>query len=130
MSDPSELRALASRFFDAIERGAIEEVQAIYAPRAIIWHNTDQLETSASENLGVLKAFVQRIRERRYERRRVETFQSGFVQQHVLTGRRKDGLRLELPACVICSVQDGRILRLDEYFDAVSVAPWMVEFPD
>jgi ketosteroid isomerase-like protein len=30
------IRALAMRFFDAIERGDLEAVQAIYAPDAVI----------------------------------------------------------------------------------------------
>ena len=47
----------------------------------------------------------------------------GFVQQHVLRGTRKhDGARLALPAYVVCAVKDGKITRLDEYFDSARVA--------
>jgi ketosteroid isomerase-like protein len=52
----------------------------------------------------------------------VHTFDGGFVHQHVLSGTRKDGARLSLPACLVCEVKDGRITRLDEYFDSARVA--------
>ncbi len=119
-------KALASRFFDAIELGDIGTVLAIYAPNAVIWHNTDELDCTPEQNGDVLRGFVARIRERRYENRRVDIFPDGFVQQHVLTGVRADGRRLRLSACIVCRVENGRITRLDEYFDSTAVAPWRV----
>jgi ketosteroid isomerase-like protein len=45
------------------------------------------------------------------------------VQQHVLRGTRAlDGVRVALPACIVCAVKDGKITRLDEYFDSARVA--------
>jgi ketosteroid isomerase-like protein len=124
MDSIEQIEALARRLFDAIERGSIDDVRDIYAPDAVIWHNTDGLETSPAENLAVLGAFVGRISERRYQERQLKVFPGGFVQQHVLTGLRRDGRRLRLPACLVCSVENGKITRLDEYFDSVAVAPW------
>lgn len=126
MSNTNDIVAVATRFFAAIEHGDIDTVRAIYAPDAVIWHNTDEHGSTVEENLQVLSDFVQRIRERRYENRRVEVFAGGFVQQHLLTGIRADGVRLRLPACLVCTVRNGRITRLDEYFDSVAVAPWLV----
>ena len=55
--------------------------------------------------------------------RRLEVFPGGFVQQHLLKGRRvTDGLPVQLPACVIAYVREGRITRLDEYLDSAHVA--------
>ena len=34
------------------------------------------------------------------------------------------GARLELPAALICEVADGRITRLEEYFDNAAVIEW------
>lgn len=124
MDSVKQIEVLARRFFDAIERGDVDEVRSIYAPDAVIWHNTDGLETLPAENIAVLTAFIGRISERRYEERRLQAFPGGFVQQHVLTGVRRDGRRLQLPACLVCSVEEGRITRLDEYFDSAAVAPW------
>lgn len=119
-----DMARLAGRFFDAIETGDIEAVRAIYAPDAIIWHNTDNLDSTVDENLKVLAGFVGAIPERRYENRRLEVFPGGFVQQHLLVARRRDGKRVTLAACIVCRVDNGRIMRLDEYFDSAAVAAW------
>lgn len=119
-----EIAAFAGRFFDAIEAGDIEAVGACYAEGAVIWHNTDGLESSKAENLAVLANFVRHIPERRYADRRVNAYPGGFVQQHRLVGKRRDGVAVELAACIVCAVDGGVITRLDEYFDAAQVAAW------
>ncbi|RAN34091.1 nuclear transport factor 2 family protein [Hyphomonas pacifica] len=119
----TEMRALAKRFFDSVEAGDIDGLVACYAPDAKIWHNTDQQEQTPEDNRKTLAAMVTRISDRLYDDRRIDVFPGGFVQQHVLRGTRMhDGERLSLPACVICQVKDGKITRLDEYFDSAHVA--------
>jgi ketosteroid isomerase-like protein len=115
---------VARKFFAAVERGDIETVSAIYHPNAVIWHNYDGLETGPADNVAVLKGFVKRAPERRYANPRLLTTSRGFVQQHVLEATRIDGRKLSLPACVIAEVEDGRITRLDEYFDTAPLAGW------
>lgn len=127
MASSDSLRDLAVRFFDAIERGDIETVREIYAPEVAIWHNTDGQTSTREENVEVLRGFVHRIPQRRYQERRCDVFPGGFLHQHVLAGVRRDGMRLRLPACIVCRVVDGHITRLDEYFDGAALADWMVE---
>lgn len=116
---------LAQRFFDSIEAGNIEAVADCYAEDVEIWHNTDLKVESKTQNLKVLRGFVGHIADIKYERRRLSVFSGGFVQQHVLTGRRPDGVSVELPAAIICAVRDGRIVRLDEYFDSAQVGTFV-----
>lgn len=119
-----EIRALATRFFDAIEVGDAAAVADCYADDVAIWHNTDrQIETKA-DNVRTLTGFIRHIPTRRYEDRRLTAYPGGFVQQHLLVGVRPDGKRVELPACLVCAVAEGRITRLDEYFDSDQVAAW------
>ncbi len=62
------------------------------------------------------------LAERVYDERRLTVFAGGFVQQHVLRAvRKRDGASVELAACLVCQVSDGRITRLDEYFDSAAV---------
>ena len=35
------------------------------------------------------------------------------------------GNRVEVPACIVTTIRDGRITRLDEYLDSASVAAIM-----
>jgi ketosteroid isomerase-like protein len=125
MSSESDVRALAKRFFDAVENGDIDTLYGCYAPDAKIWHNTDDAEQSRDDNAVTLKGFVQRISNRVYGKRRLEVFEGGFVQQHELTGVRTDGVAVRLTACIVCAVEDGRITRLDEYFDSAQVAKFV-----
>ncbi len=122
MSDES-VRALAKRFFDCVEQGDMEGFAACYAPDVEIWHNTDGLIQGKEANREAVAAMVKRIIKPVYDNRRVELFPGGFVQQHILRGTRAyDGADLTVPACVVCIVKDGKITRLDEYFDSVRVA--------
>jgi ketosteroid isomerase-like protein len=121
MGDNTGMKAFIGRFFDAIEAGDIETVKASYAPNAVIWHNTDETETTREDNLKVLSGFVKAIPGRRYENRRVHLFDGGFVQQHDLYCQRTDGAEVVLPACLVCRVEAGVIVRLDEYFDSARV---------
>jgi ketosteroid isomerase-like protein len=116
------IRALATRLFDSIERGDVDGVAACYAPELVVWHNFDGLDQPREDNLKTLAGMIDRISERRYENRRVEVFDGDFVQQHVLTGVRKDGVRVSMPGVLIGRVRDGKITRLDEYLDSAHVA--------
>ena len=122
MSTEADILALAKRFFDAVEQGDIDTLYNCYAPEAKIWHNTDEQEQSRDDNAETLRGFAKRISNRVYANRRVHAFDGGFVHQHDLKGVRSDGVALSLPACLVCLVKDGKITRLDEYFDSARVA--------
>jgi ketosteroid isomerase-like protein len=123
--DAEGIQALAKRFFDAVEAGDIDTVGAIYADDAVIWHANDGLETTKAENLETLRAFTRFIGNRRYLDRRVQVSDAGFTQQHVLHGERRDGTAVSLPCCIVCEVADGKITRLDEYFDSAALAKFL-----
>ena len=125
MSTEAEIRVLAQRFFDAIERGDIGTLYDCYAPEARIWHNTDGREETRDDNAATLRGFVKLIPERTYAQRRLHVFEGGFVQQHELIGVHADGTRVRLSACIVCAVAAGKITRLDEYFDSAQVAEFI-----
>jgi ketosteroid isomerase-like protein len=114
---------VAERFFAAIGKGDLDAVRAIYAPDAVIWHNNDGVEQNVAQNLAVLAWVVKNISGLRYEDVRRFPTPSGFVQQHVLRGSAPSGVAIEIPACIVCAVANGRITRLDEYLDSAQVAP-------
>ena len=123
MAEQDDIRAMAQRFFDAIEAGDIETMQASFIPDAEIWHNTDELIVTPAQTAQTLTGMVARIKDRAYADRQLTVFPGGFVQQHVLKGRRThDGGAVRLPCAIICRVEGGKIIRLDEYFDSAHVA--------
>jgi ketosteroid isomerase-like protein len=115
--------ALAARFFDAIEAGDIAGMADCLHPDAPIWHNTDEREVSVATTRATLAGMIERIARPRYANRRLAAFPGGFVQQHRLEGTRvHDGVAVHLPCCIVCQVAEGRITRIDEYFDSAHVA--------
>ncbi len=123
-SEPDPLD-VARRFFAAIERGDLAAVGEIYAPDAVIWHNTDRTEKTREQNLAMLAWAIEHVAGLRYEDKRLEPTANGFVERHVVRGtERASGRELVLPAVVVCRVAGGRITRLDEYFDSAQ-APAM-----
>ena len=123
MTDLDDIRQMATRFFDAIEAGDIETMQNSFSPDAAIWHNTDELIVTPAQTAQKLTAMTARIKDREYAERRLTVFPGGFVQQHVLKGRRvHDDGEVRLPCAIVCKVANGKITRLDEYFDSAHVA--------
>lgn len=118
------MKALADKFFGAIEAGDIDGVSSCYAKDAIIWHNDDKLETAPAQNLEVLKQFIANVPKRVYANRRFFPVEGGFIQQHETELHLADGRVLSLPVCIVFKVVDGKIQRLDEYLDRDTLNRW------
>ena len=118
---------LADRFIGAIEAGDVDAVRAAYAPDARIWHNHDEIEQTADENLKVLAWMDRTISNRHYRIVRREALADGFFQQHVLEASLPDGTPWTLNACVVVRIKDGKITRLDEYLDSAQAAVLMAK---
>lgn len=119
--------ALADRFIEAIQAGDIETVKACYHPDVVVWLNTAGVGVDRRANLEVLAGFIGKTSERRYQNRRVQAFPGGYVQQHLLRANHVKGPVLELAAALVCQVQDGVIVRLDEYFDSAPLTAWYAQ---
>ena len=114
--------AVAERLFAAIEAGDIDAVRDLYAPDAVVWHNTDGVEQDVEANLATLRWCADNLGGMRYAdvRRRIDD--DGFVQQHVLVAGGRSGTPVEVPACIVATIRNGRISRIDEYLDSAQVA--------
>src|SRR2546429_6098192 len=106
-----DMLALAERFMTAVAEGDLRTVREIYADDAVIWHNNDRSSQGVDENLRVLEWIQRNITDVRYEEVQRLATDTGFVEQHVLRGRTLRGAELDVPACLVCIVVDGRITR-------------------
>ena len=113
---------LAQRFMGAIESGDVATVRACYAPDARIWHNNDGKEQTVDQNMRTLEWFMRKLPDRHYRVLRREALKDGFLQQHVLEATLPDGVAWAMPACVVVTIKDGLITRLDEYLDSAHTA--------
>ena len=127
MTLPDDILALADRFIEAIQAGDLEAVKDCYHPEVAVWLNMTGAAVDRAASLAVLSGFAARTSERRYEQRRVRALPDGYVQQHVLHAVHKAGPVLILPAVLVCQVRDGRIIRLEEYFDSAPLIAWRAE---
>jgi ketosteroid isomerase-like protein len=118
MSDPL---AVAERLFAAIEAGDVDAVRELYDPGVEVWHNTDRAVQGREENLATLAWVMRNLGGLRYTDVRRSATDDGFVQRHVLVAINRAARRVEVPACIVATVRDGRVTRLDEYLDSTAV---------
>jgi ketosteroid isomerase-like protein len=121
VDSPSAL-ALAERFFDAMARGDVEAVRATYAPGASVWHNVDGVYQTVDENLRLMEWMARKLTGLHHESVRREATATGFVQEYVMRATNRSGATVELPACIIATVEDGQITALREYLDSAHAA--------
>ncbi len=113
---------LAKRLFAAITAGDVDAVRAMYAPDAVIWHNNDGATQTVDQNLATLSWIAANVKGFRYDDVRCQATGSGFVEQHVTRGMTPKGAEFAFPACIVATVADGRITRIDEYLDSAHLA--------
>lgn len=122
MPEATPTLELARRFIAAIEAGDIEATRACLDPDAGIWHNFDDKTQTVDENLALLGWMMRHAEKRSYEITRLEEIAGGYLQQHILRITKPSGEELVMHACVVVTVEDGRILRIEEYLDPAPVA--------
>ena len=113
---------IADSLFGAIEAGDLDAVAALYAPDVEVWLNTDGVAQDREANLRTLAWIVANLPERRYDDIRRHRTATGLVQQHVLRATTTAGRRVAVPACMVITIDGGRIARIEEYLDSAHVA--------
>jgi len=122
-TDPAISLALADKLFAAIAANDTDALRdEVYAPDVVVWHNNDNHEQRIDENLKVLRWLHRNVAGKRYEEVRRQATPTGFIEQHVLRGTAPNGTELNIFACLVVTVADGRIIRIDEYLDGNAVA--------
>jgi uncharacterized protein len=120
--DPT-IEAVAAAFVAAIEEGDIDAIaDHIYAPDVVVWHNIDGVEKSSEQSCAMLRWLSATVRPIKYDDIVRQPIPGGFVERHTLRGSTPAGDTVEVPTCYVATVADGRITRLDEYFDSRAIA--------
>ena len=113
---------VARALIDAIERGDVDAVGALYHDDAEVHMNTSPRPLDRARMLGVIRFLATRVQDLRYEDITLQPTPTGFVQQHTLTCTAPGGESVRARACLVACVDAGRIRRLDEYLDAAAIA--------
>src|SRR5882757_6383496 len=116
MNEGDATRSVALKLVSAIENYNSTAMRECYAPDMRMWHNAFQLEMSGEEHIKLMeRTYFHKYLNPKYINLRIDLFEGGFVQQHVLTARFADGSDVRMPICVVGRVKDGRITRINEY---------------
>ncbi len=108
------------KLFSTVEHGDLEELRQIFAVGAQVWHNTDDRLTSVEQSIKNLRAIKDASVDFHYADIRRQPTPSGFVQQHVLLIKMKDGQEVRDMCCCVCRVENGRITHMDAYHDSAA----------
>lgn len=97
-------------------------VDSVIDPDIKVWHNTDKVEQSITQNRKVSAWLYSKVPDLDMVDVRQSIFDGGWVQQHRLVGTRSDGSALEILSCIVFTVSpEGRITRMEEYIDPSQV---------
>jgi len=119
------MKALAGEFIAAVEAGDVERVSAIYSDGLELWRNIDPRTLDKRQSLKVVSWLAENVDQLRYEEVEVLVTEEGFVQRHRLRGVSKAAVAVDVAACLVVKVEDGLIVRLEEYLDSAALAPLM-----
>ncbi len=110
--------AVAGRLFAAIESKNPAAVAELYADDIAVWHNFSNACQDKATNLQTLTALCRGVADIRYDVvERLELPDGRVLQRHVLRGTGASGEAVQIPACMLITVRDGLIVRIDEYLD-------------
>jgi ketosteroid isomerase-like protein len=109
--------ALAHAVYDAAQAGDQALFLSYFAPDCVVWHNFDQVEQPIKEAAAALAAMAQHFSSLTYEERRYIPAPDGAVIQHVSRATLKDGRTVSIPTMQRMYISNGRIRRIEEYFD-------------
>jgi len=111
-------RRIANALFDALERGDVGAVDALYAPDMTMWFNITNQVSTLEANLDAIDKGKALHRRRDYDDRQIHTFDDGFLAQYTCVVVTHDGTKVPLSACLVAEVHDGLITKLFEYMDS------------
>jgi ketosteroid isomerase-like protein len=109
-------------FGAAFKAGDIVALESLYTPDAVVWHNHNNIETLAVQNMQVLSWIVTNTASRSYQdvRRWLEV--DSMVEQHTVVMTLHNGEEIRCPACIIVQLNGDRISRIEEYIDPAPFA--------
>lgn len=119
---------LAAALFAAFADGNADAVRRLCAPDLRArqndgpWMNLETLLTFALAVNRVVKDF-------RYEEAVRSATDTGFVEEHFVRGSLPDGSALNIAACVVADVRDGKVSSIREYLDGMAAIGLLKALP-
>jgi hypothetical protein len=124
------VRAIAERLRDDVFGENDEGISGLYAPEIEFRLNIAPGVTkmSGADYYNLRRDEVGKLRQLEGYRMDIEgclVHDAGFVLTTRLFGTTPDGVAVDLPACLLYEVRDGRITAIEEFVDSAQVTPLM-----
>lgn len=122
---PAEHHALLDLLMNSIVAGDVDTIRAhCYSTDATIWHNYDQINQTAEQNVKSVGWIRKLMPDLRYENIRRQPTSDGVVQQHNLRGTARNGDPVDIAACIVFHLSGTplRVQSLEEYVDTAQAA--------
>jgi ketosteroid isomerase-like protein len=111
-------REIAAALHVALETGQADDLAPLLADDAVVWHNSDRLTLTKDQALPRIEGVARIADAVQVEVVAWQEAPESFVEQIVLRGMmRLNGSPLELHNCLVVSLRDGLVTRIDEYVD-------------
>jgi ketosteroid isomerase-like protein len=114
---PDRNDEIAGLIADAIGGRQPGPLIARMAPGALVWHNSDRREMDAAAAFSAVAAAPMSIA---MDQRRVIATPDAVVIQFIM--RMAADVPVELYCCIVVSVEEGQITRIDEYLDPAAAS--------
>jgi ketosteroid isomerase-like protein len=119
--------AVAARLFDALRSLDVDAMRDLLTPDAVRWANLSGAEDDVASLLGMLEAERAVFSEHSLALTRQLAADGGFVLQLVMSGTTHGGAKVEVPVCLVVTVDGDRVSRIDEYASLHHVEPMLPE---
>ena len=128
MSEAAEVTELSPREIAAqIAKSAATQdlslFRGVFAEDAIWWHAFGDRVVSVEDSLAYFQLVLNVTENLRYEDVRITETPSGYIDQHYVRANMPDGTQVSMPAVMVVTVENGKVVRLDEYVEAFAGAP-------
>jgi ketosteroid isomerase-like protein len=114
---------LAQPLFDALATYDVDRLRSLLAPDFRRWLNASGVETTRDEFLQLAALEHAMIEDPSLELRREIATEDGFVLLLDLAGRVAAGEQFQAGVCLIVTVSDELVRRIDEYIDSRPLSP-------
>jgi ketosteroid isomerase-like protein len=128
-TENSSATRVADRVVAALEKGDEAELARLYHPGLRFTIRTTGAAFDRSAALRNFRTMWRHLSDVEVEVVDRQLTERGFLSQQVLRATLVDGTRIEVPMCMVFELRDGRIGRIDEYFDAAAVGPLAALLP-
>ena len=119
----SAASGLARRFVAAVTARDLGALRALLTDDAVFWTNATMTDVDRETRLTQIAHEFRTFERIAFENARIDDFGTGFVLRARARGVLPGGAQFAFPICMVADTRNGRVRRLEEYFDPAAARP-------